>query len=186
MKKQQLSYFGGLLTLLLFIALPCRAETPSVTTAPAANTIQTNQLMDETQYLMIQHGNKATIAHNPGSKTFTITLRDASPYVAYFSDRPTRKAGTIPLQEFLQLWTRKGTRSFQNDPPNANFNAMEMGTSHSEGIKNFSIELTNPQYDSQTNTLRYTATPLPGTEIPKASVLHYITLFIDDVCLKCW
>lgn len=187
MKKQQLSYFGCFLALLLFISLPASAATPPVTTAPTTETTQTNQPMDKTQYLMIQHGDKATIDHKPGDKTFTITLQDVSPYVAYFSDRPARKAGTIPLQEFLKLWERKGTQSFQSDPPNANFNAMEMGTSVSDGgVKNFSIELTNPQYDSQANTLRYTAVPLQGTEIPKSNTLHYVTLFIDNVCLSCW
>lgn len=186
MKKQQLSYLGCFLTLLLFVALPCEAATPSVTTTPTTETNPVNQPMDKTRYLMIQHGSKATIEHMPGDKTFTITLQDVSPYVAYFSDRPERKAGTVPLQEFLKLWERQGAQSFQNDPPNANFNAMEIGTSNSDGIKNFLIELTNPQYDSQANTLRYTAIPLPGTEIPKPNTLNYVTLFIDDVCLSCW
>lgn len=179
MKNQCLSQFWCFSTLLFLTSLP-------FSTATATDAIQSKQPIDTTQYLLIQHGTKATIEHKTGEKTFTIVLQDVAPYVAYVSDRPNRKTGTMPIQEFLQFWKQNGSRSFKSDPPNAYFNAIEMGTSASEGIKDFSIELTNPQYDSQTKTLRYTALPLAGAKIPSAGILNYITLFIDDVCLSCW
>lgn len=176
MKNQRLSRMGCALTLLLLTFMPFAKATAAAT----------NAIEDRTEYLLVQHSAKATIESKAGDKTFTITLLDVSPHVDYFSDRPNRKAGSLPIQDFLKLWEPKGTKSFHNNPPNAYFNAMEMGTTTANNIKNMTIELSNPQYDSQANTLRYTAVPLPGMEMPKSSTLNYITLFIDNVCLACW
>lgn len=187
MKIRRLSCIGRFLTVLCLTFMPCAIAMAASAIAPTTETTQHKQPEDRTEYLLVQHGVKAIIESKAGNKTFTITLLDVSPHVDYFSDRPNRKAGSLPLQEFLKLWESKGVKSFHNNPPNAYFNAMEEGTATSGNIKNLSIELSNPQYDSKTNTLRYTATPLPGTNMLNTSgTFKYITLFIDDVCLACW
>ncbi len=187
MKNQRLSCIGSFLTMFCLTFIPFTTTMATSAIAPTTETTQNKQPEDRTEYLLVQHGTKATINIKAGEKTFTITLFDVSPHVDYFSDRPNRKAGSLPIQDFLKLWEPKGAKSFHNNPPNAYFNAMEMGTATANNIKNMAIELSNPQYDSQTNTLRYTATPLAGTNMPNASsTFKYITLFIDDVCLSCW
>ena len=47
----------------------------------------------------------------------TLTLNGV-PNVIYFSDRPDRVAGHIPLEMFVESWN-KGNDSFKADPPNA-------------------------------------------------------------------
>jgi hypothetical protein len=177
MKTQPLSQFWCFLTLLFLTCLPFSGATAATPTPTP---------IDTTQYLLVQHSASATLTHQAGEKTFTITLQDVSPYIAYFSDRPNRKAGTMSMEAFLKFWENNAEKGFKNDPPNAYFNAMEVGTPNSKEVKNFSVELTNPQYDPKTNTLSYTAQPLAGMEIPNFNSLNFITLFIDDVCLSCW
>lgn len=47
-----------------------------------------------------------------------LVLTGTSPYTIYFSDRPVRKAGRLPL-EAAHAWGRSGPNNFLENPPNA-------------------------------------------------------------------
>src|SRR5262245_13463533 len=51
----------------------------------------------------------------------TVTLSEVSPQVMMFTDRPRRVAEAVPLQAFIDGWTKGGDDSFRKDPPNAGF-----------------------------------------------------------------
>ena len=78
----------------------------------------------------------------------TLTLNDIST-VIYFSDRPSRIAGNITLEAFVEKWD-KGTNSFEVDPPNAVLSIF----SEKEN-KNVVVELSNPKVEGKTITFSY-------------------------------
>jgi len=60
-------------------------------------------------------------------KVGTLTLEDASPATAFFSERPNRIVGQIRNDLFLKQWT-EGKNSFKSDPPNAFLTVFNEGT----------------------------------------------------------
>jgi hypothetical protein len=47
-----------------------------------------------------------------------LTLNGITPTILYFSDRPQRITGHVPMEEFYDSWG-EGEDSFASDPPNA-------------------------------------------------------------------
>jgi hypothetical protein len=109
---------------------------------------------------------------HPGS--YTLTLHQPEMYVSFFSDRPKRITGIIPMQRFLSLWAKKNKADFLQDPPNV---ALESKQSNLIGT------LDNPDYNAKTGDITFRFTPL--TPVPGSLKLHqnlgYTVLFIDDV-----
>ena len=137
----------------------------------------------KTDYLMVQSAQSANITYNTKTNTYSVILESVSPFVAFFSDRPDRTAGSMHIDEFLKLWEHKGKNSFWSNPPNADLHATQLQSS-SEAV-NFPVELTNPVYNAKDKTLSYTAKPLKGANVPPSSAkVQHVLLFIDDVCLS--
>ena len=58
----------------------------------------------------------------------TLRLLNVSPQTIYFTDRPVRIAGHIPMPAYLQEWTAAaGPNNFSKDPPNATLSVYEPG-----------------------------------------------------------
>jgi len=49
---------------------------------------------------------------------YKLILEEPQDLVIWFADRPIRKAGNIPISDFLKDWD-EGKNSFKKDPPNA-------------------------------------------------------------------
>ena len=138
-------------------------------------------------YLFVQYAPVAQIKHHKENNTYTITLEKIVPYVMYFSERPNRKTGALPVQEFVYLWKTKRSAKFRSDPPNADLVAVETKWLSPTKNINFTIELTSAHYNSQSNTVTYVVKPLKGNIFtPRSTTLYHVSLFIDDVCLGCW
>ncbi len=71
----------------------------------------------------------------------TLTLNGV-PNVIYFSDRPTRKAGHISLEKFVQSWN-KGSDNFKEDPPNATLSILEKDEAKNVVVELYSVEYKN-------------------------------------------
>jgi len=65
----------------------------------------------DASWLFVQNAGRAELTDT------TLTLYDAAPAVVCFTDRPQRRAGTVPVLEFLRGWSPDGV--FADDPPNA-------------------------------------------------------------------
>ncbi len=100
----------------------------------------------------------------------TLTLKNVSPAVIFFSDRPQRIAGHIKLSSFMQAWN-EGSDSFAEDPPNAN-----LSTVNRDSINNVVIELINPRVSG--DDLVYDIRVLEG-EVPATGGMS--SLFIDGL-----
>lgn len=134
-------------------------------------------------FLFVQTASDAEIkAVSNQTNTYELTLKKISPYVTYFSNRPTRVSGAMSSYKFSQNWQK----AFKNDVPNADLVGVENSFVHRKYL-NYSIELSNMQYDAAKQTFHYTVHVLPGNNksLPTKLKLHNAALFIDGVCLSC-
>ena len=97
----------------------------------------------------------------------TLTLNGV-PNVIYFSDRPSRKAGHLSLEKFVESWN-KGSDSFKADPPNAILSVLKK-----EGAKNVVVELMSVEQKS--GSVVFKVAELDGTS-PEDFIIS--ALFID-------
>ena len=83
--------------------------------------------------LFVQNGTGGTLSED------TLTLTGVSSQTGWFTDRPYRKAGQVPTQEFLSNWD-EGDNPFSEDAPNADFTCTVDGE-----VVNFIVELSSPR-----------------------------------------
>lgn len=81
----------------------------------------------------------------------TLTLEGVQPSAVWFSDRPTRDAGTMGIKSFLELFFRG------DDPPNAALAIAGANESRDVAI----VELSDPVYRSSKKRLTFTAELIP-------------------------
>ncbi len=130
---------------------------------------QTKAPPKDAQYLFVQ------TAKNVAYKDGVLTLQDASPITAFFSDRPNRIVGQIRNDLFLKQWS-EGKNSFKSDPPNAFLTVFNQGTQPAGAI----VVLSNPRIEG--SNLRYDVRILKGTPPPNGVES---TLFIDGGGAPC-
>ena len=85
-----------------------------------------------------------------GTSRFELTLNGVTPQVVWFSDRPARQSGHIPVGELVESWEGYG---FVEDPPNAALAVMGAD----DGQDTVVVELGSPELDEQQNTVRFAA-----------------------------
>jgi hypothetical protein len=100
----------------------------------------------------------------------TLRLKDVEPQVLYFSDRPERVAGHVPMSGYLDEW-KAGADNFGEDPPNAVLSVYEPGQSENTTVV---VEITQPTVDGNDITYHY---DLINGDMPSAG--EQVALFID-------
>jgi len=101
----------------------------------------------------------------------TLTLRNVSDAVVYFSDRPERIAGHVTLERFFHYWNNSPD-NFDQDPPNAVLSIA------GQGYDNVVVVLKKAVLDG--TTLTFDIDILSGA-VPESEALHFkdAPLFID-------
>ena len=85
-----------------------------------------------------------------------MTLYDVPTQTMFFTDRPNRVVGNVPISAFVTRWTTdKGPNGFATNPPNAAVTVFQ-----SDGPKTAIVELRNPRLDG--NKLSYDVKVLQG------------------------
>ena len=102
----------------------------------------------------------------------TLTLRNITPSMVMFTDRPARMAQSIPIAAFLKGWDKGSKNSFKSDPPNAGLTSLVDGK-----LQTATVELTQPRLDG--TTLTFQARVLEGT-LPASG--GATSVFIDGGC----
>lgn len=146
---------------------------------------------NSTSFLFVQHASSGTIEPENDPSTdaiYKLTLNGVYSNTMIFSDRPDRNVGQITTGQYAEVWT-KGQDSFEADPPNA---ALVMNQEDaSENI--IVVELLNPVYDAEKETLVYDIVELNPEEGMNAfqasnatlpSSFGQATLFIDSAIHK--
>jgi hypothetical protein len=149
------------------------------TAAANANTTATGNNMTEAKFLSIQGAQSGSVSE-VNATTSTLELSNVTDRTILFSDRPDRIVSSVSTTDFVDNWST-GPDSFAVDPPNAVlvFDDEE----HSQHIA--VIELFNPEYDSEANTLKYDITAVNATATTTTSIdipneFGQSTLVIDE------
>jgi len=182
MKNSILTLQAALLTVVLLMTPLFAGAADVVKLGKIPQAKSQGKAQQQEQYFLIQIAPTATVALNQDKKSYTVTLKNVAPHVTYFSDRPTRTVGHIPLQQYLDLWVKGKRGNFHVMPPNAAIQATQSGKTVS-----CVVILNNPNYDADANTLSYTLIPLEKNTMPVDNKsLEHVSLLIDDVCVSCF
>ena len=117
-------------------------------------------------------GREGTIALNPGSgpKSWTLSIDAVSPVSAYLWNGAAPVAGPIDTAALVADWASFG---FDDVPPNASL-TVRNGDQTAVAV----LTLADPVYDAESETLRFTAVDVAGTDALPASFAES-DLFID-------
>jgi hypothetical protein len=116
-----------------------------------------NQRSDQTSVLLVQTARSGSLIGAGSRGDFVLTLDGVSPSVVFFSDRPQRIRGQIPLTELLRQWRK----AFANDPPNAAVQLLSAASS----ADTVAVEINEkPVYDPSRDGLVYDVQVLRSAE----------------------
>ena len=142
------------------LLLPVTKIVSATTTTAGANETGTSNNMTGATFLFIQGAESGSVSE-VNATTSTLELGNVSDKTILFSDRPNRIVASIDTAEFIGNWST-GANSFAVDPPNV---ALVVHDDVEQRQDLAVIELFNPEYDSEANTLRYEIVSENGTSI---------------------
>ena len=151
-------YRSLLMILSLFVLAGCAAkaeETP----------------MKDQALLYVLHAQKGHVGNG------RLALIDVGPKVTYFSDRPARKAGGMPLEKFLSYWAPGSEVGYHENPPSAGFVFFE---DNDEKYSDIPVELKFPDYDEGRRTLTFEVKAIADKALPENQRLEQVTLFLNS------
>ena len=135
----------------------------------------TNGNMTGVEFLGIQNAQSGSISEI-NATAYTLELTNVSDSTILFSNRPNRIVTTITISDFVGNWST-GPDSFAADAPN---DALIVENTQTGELDTVIIELFNPIYDANTNTLTYTIMAEYGTTINLPSEFGQSILLIDS------
>jgi len=100
------------------------------------------------ELLFVQTANSGTFVQKDGRNI--LTLVEVSPTTIWFSDRPHRITGHEATDLFVAKWA-EGRNNFADNPPNAALDILDASESSDVII----VELSNPVYSPESETLQY-------------------------------
>ena len=125
------------------------------------------------KFFSIQHAQSGSLSEI-NETAYSLELNEVSDKTILFSDRPDRIVVSETTTDFIGNWS-VGEDSFAVDAPNA-----VIVVNDNEGQQNTSIiELFDPIYDSNKQTLKYEATPDNATSIDLPDEFGQTTIVID-------
>jgi hypothetical protein len=163
---------GLAITLALGILVLIHIQSTNYVTAQGGNGNVTG-----VRFLFIQGAQSGSISE-VNATTSTLELSDVTDKTILFSDRPDRIVGSANTTDFIGNWSI-GTNNFAVDPPNAVLILDDVEQREEVAV----IELFNPQYDPEANTLKYDITAENATITTSINIpgeFGQSTLVIDD------
>lgn len=125
-------------------------------------------------YLFMQTAKHGTLTQT-GKSTYQLVLIDTPTQIAYFTDRPQRDSGLMPIEKFTQFWTNKALAdNFTEVPPNVAI-TMKMADGKGQG---FVAVFSKPTLKD--NKVIYTLKKTSKKSI-QTGELNETVLFFDDI-----
>lgn len=133
-------------------------------------------------YLFVQIVPEASLKQVVGKPgLYTLTLKEVSNKLEYFSARPERVSGLVSVQKFLTVWEK----GFSTVTPKAAVLGLDKNPRQKKSVS-LMVELSHPIYSHDLKTMTYEARLLPGEKSTiKSMELAALALFIDDYCPSC-
>ena len=134
--------------------------------------------------LFAQTATKGTMKPVKGTPRFHLRLQGVNPQVVWFSDRPARQSGQLPVRGFARSWAGFG---FLDDPPNAALTLLHADDRHDTVV----VKLGKPHFKPKKQMVRYSARRLDAatgnlsylnSDVDPRVRRHFRapSLFIDD------
>jgi hypothetical protein len=127
------------------------------------------------EFLSIQSAQSGSISQI-NETAYALELNNIANKTNLFSDRPNRIVESVSTADFVGNWTT-GTNSFAADAPN---DALTVENTQTGQLETAVIELFDPAFDTNTNTLTYTIMAENGTSIDLPSKFGESILVIDN------
>ncbi|MBM3184132.1 MAG: hypothetical protein FJZ64_02370 [Chlamydiae bacterium] len=127
----------------------------------------------EVSYLFVLNAKAGKLNAQAG----TLVLTDVSKSVFFFTDRPNRRAGKMPMNDFLSAWTQ-GSDSFKKDHPNAS--VVGLLSTKDAPFTDIAVILSRPNYNSARSTLTFSVAPV-GKEALVSGDFDEIVAFVDGL-----
>ncbi|MDR4490220.1 MAG: hypothetical protein R2685_04880 [Candidatus Nitrosocosmicus sp.] len=131
------------------------------------------------EFLSIQTAKSGSITED-NATNYQLELSGIDNKTIMFSDRPQRIVEPISTSDFIANWTVV-PNSFKVDPPNA---VLVYEDKQTGNLDTAIVELFNPVYNKNTNTLTYGITKYNSTSIEMPSDFGQSTLIIDPECIS--
>jgi len=135
-------------------------------------------------YMFVQNAESGALAPVAGKEnTYLLTLNNVDPMTIFFSDRPRRDVGQVPIEKFIP-----GLCFEEENPPNAAVEIFE-GAEEADVVVG---ELRKPKYNKQEKTLQYEVRIIHDEATRGLSIYNkrkdkalpekfgHVSLFIDD------
>lgn len=130
-----------------------------------------NNKTRDVHYIFTQNINSSTaLPVSPTSNEFVITIDNISPRINYFSEGPFGIWGTIPIEEYVNLWKKE----FSEYSPTA------VIIIHDENENRALVSLTDAEYDTEKNTLTYTVKMLPSDYGQKIGLTRPVNQYLPQ------
>lgn len=131
----------------------------------------------DTDTLFIQQANTATLRSSlaePGK--YELILRGINPKTLYVTTKSKHEAGTITLIEFLRIWEKNAVQ-FGDSGPSVVLSYLSFKPFVKSGVETDTLELSNPIYDSSSNTISFQATPEHTNTIKTGRFKNVVILY---------
>jgi hypothetical protein len=127
--------------------------------------------------LFVLHAKKGQLTVNSvNTNQGKLILSNVDRSIAYFTDRPVRKAGKMSMQKFIKSWSADNGLGFGEEPPNSGFVFYK---DPKNGPSEVNIELLEPKYDQKAGTLSFDITFLDDDHPSVSTSLTEPVLYID-------
>lgn len=150
-------------------------EAENTTMAGSTNDTTTNGNTTDVQFLSIQTAGSGSLSQ-VNDTAYMLELSNVSDSTILFSDRPERIVTSINTSDFVGNWTT-GPNSFASDAPN---DALIVENAQTGNLESAIIELFDPVYGTNTNTLTYTIMTDSVASINLPNEFGRSILVIDD------
>ncbi len=161
----------------IVIGLSCITTYANIPTVPATQTATTTPTGNNTSLVFVQtatSGSIEPIKNHPGY--YYLLLINTNPYVAYFTQRPLRTRGLIPVNQFMKAW-QLGSNNLKINNPNGIIIAAKINGEDNTEETNLLVTISNPAYLLSRNIMRYVVKPLYSQPLFSSTVsLRGVTL----------
>ena len=138
----------------------------------------------EPSFLFIQSAQSGSLSQI-NDTMYSLELNDIADKTVSFSDRPYRIVELIDTSEFVGNWSSTSEDCFALDPPNAALVVLDNSDVTSEQDLAL-VELFDPVYDEDRNSLTYDVRPDNATAIYVPDEFGQSVMIIDDARLLHW
>jgi hypothetical protein len=149
--------------------------------------IEENLTASEPSFLFIQSAQSGSVSQI-NDTTYSVELNNVADKTISFSDRPYRIVETLDTSEFIGNWSSTED-SFAFDPPNVTFVVLDNNVAATrEDVREeiALLELSNPVYNENANTLTYDAQTDNSTSINLPDDFGQAILIIDGTNCTWW